>query len=100
MGTAEARAAGLRAAATLTDATAFTVDGEPVDLAAMARAVAPFSGAVGPGGEPGLPVGTVATVRLESPSELDIHRVRCALAAEDLATIWLPSEGVLAVGRT
>jgi coenzyme F420-0:L-glutamate ligase/coenzyme F420-1:gamma-L-glutamate ligase len=100
MGTAEARAAGLRAAATLTDATAFTVDGEPVDPAVVARVVSHFSGTVSPGGQPDLPTGTAATVRLESPSELDIHRVRCALAAEDLATIWLPSQGLLAVGRT
>jgi coenzyme F420-0:L-glutamate ligase/coenzyme F420-1:gamma-L-glutamate ligase len=27
-----------------------------------------------------------------------LHRVRCALAAEDLASIWLPATGVLAVG--
>jgi coenzyme F420-0:L-glutamate ligase/coenzyme F420-1:gamma-L-glutamate ligase len=100
MGTAEARAAGLRAAATLSDATAFTVDGEPVELAALARAVAGFSAAVLAADQPELPRGTVAVVRLESPSELDIHRIRCALAAEGLATIWLPDASVLAVGRS
>jgi coenzyme F420-0:L-glutamate ligase/coenzyme F420-1:gamma-L-glutamate ligase len=100
MGTAEARAAGLRAAATLTDATAFTLDGDPVELAALARAVAGFSAAVLAANQPGLPPGTVAVVRLETPSELDIHRIRCALGAEGLATIWLPGPSVLAVGRS
>jgi len=29
---------------------------------------------------------------------MDVHRLRCALAAEGLATVWLPDPAVLAIG--
>jgi coenzyme F420-0:L-glutamate ligase/coenzyme F420-1:gamma-L-glutamate ligase len=99
LGTAEARAAGLREAATLTDAAVFTVDGEPVDRAVVARALIGFGSTVEQPDEPELPSGTGAVVRPASVSEVDIHRLRCALAAEGLATMWLADRGLLAVGR-
>jgi coenzyme F420-0:L-glutamate ligase/coenzyme F420-1:gamma-L-glutamate ligase len=110
LGTAEARADGLRAGAALADAAQFTVDGEPVDPAALTRALSGSGlGAVAaPASEggPGLPAGTTHVVRLPVPSDpvaamrlgADVHRLRCALAAEGLASVWLVEAGLLAIG--
>jgi coenzyme F420-0:L-glutamate ligase / coenzyme F420-1:gamma-L-glutamate ligase len=109
LGTAEAKAAGLRAAAVLTDAPGFCVDGETVDPATVRAAVAGLSTVltVEPVEAPGLPAGTAHVVRLPAVDLVldavqlgaDVHRLRCALAAEGLATVWLPDAGVVAVGR-
>ncbi|GAA4680547.1 coenzyme F420-0:L-glutamate ligase [Phytohabitans rumicis] len=94
LGTAEARAAGLRAAATLPAA---SVVGE-VDPAAVARAIATVTGVVAPGtvftyvdgeGVHAAPPGGADLVRFGE----DVHRLRCALAAEGCALPVLPSGG-------
>jgi coenzyme F420-0:L-glutamate ligase/coenzyme F420-1:gamma-L-glutamate ligase len=113
LGTAEARADGLRAAATLPDDVAFadaplppgaldralsTVD-VPVEHLSGARMrstgalVPPYSQIIlVPGGDPRRPARAGAA----------IHRLRAALAAEGLASVWLDVEstpfGVVAVG--
>jgi coenzyme F420-0:L-glutamate ligase/coenzyme F420-1:gamma-L-glutamate ligase len=112
MGTAEARADGLRAAARLPDEAAFadadlpagavdralsTVD-LPVEVLTAARVhsttvtVPPYSRMIlKPGGDPRRPARAGA----------DVHRLRAALAAEGLATTWLDDGsplGLLAVG--
>jgi coenzyme F420-0:L-glutamate ligase / coenzyme F420-1:gamma-L-glutamate ligase len=122
LGTAEARAAGLTAAADLTDAASFGPD--PVPAARLARALAALT--VSPGtvltiAEPGAgasepPAGEARAVRCAvadagDPAQLvalgaDVHRLRCRLAADNLATKWLPAApgaadglvGLLAVG--
>jgi coenzyme F420-0:L-glutamate ligase/coenzyme F420-1:gamma-L-glutamate ligase len=111
LGTAEARADGLRAGAALADPGQFTVDGEPVDPAVLARALrATLPGhaaePIGGAERAGLPAGTTHVVRLPAPADpvaalrlgADVHRLRCALAAEGLATIWLVEAGLLAIG--
>jgi coenzyme F420-0:L-glutamate ligase / coenzyme F420-1:gamma-L-glutamate ligase len=101
LGTAEARALGLREAALLTDATA----GSQADPAAVQRALATVASAVGPGtrfvreGDRVLcsadsTEDASALIRLGS----DIHRLRAALAAEGVASTLRPgTSGALAV---
>jgi coenzyme F420-0:L-glutamate ligase/coenzyme F420-1:gamma-L-glutamate ligase len=102
LGTAEARAAGLRDAANLADATPFgdaTVDASVVSRVLAARA--------GPAGvsfaldEPTGPDRSAQVVRCvvasAEPDHLvaagvEVHRLRCALAAEGLATVWTPGD--------
>ena len=104
LGTAEARAAGLRDAATLPDSVA--LPGHPVDPAAVDRAVAAVSGVLAPAtlivpaeAVPGS--GATAALHLStrdlSPAGLmrlgaDAHRLRAALAAESIPTLALPHE--------
>jgi coenzyme F420-0:L-glutamate ligase / coenzyme F420-1:gamma-L-glutamate ligase len=113
LGTAEARAAGLRDAATLADAVQFgsaTVDASQLTriLAAVPRSpgVTLELASAKPSGGAHLVRCRVAT---SQPGDLvaagiDVHRLRCALAAEGLASTWTPTEGpgpvvgVLAVG--
>jgi coenzyme F420-0:L-glutamate ligase/coenzyme F420-1:gamma-L-glutamate ligase len=110
MGTAEARAAGLTHAATLTDGAFAEEPAEDVE-AAVARAlalvrVAPTTIVDPVPPDPGLPAGTVRALRVHTrgPASaqvalgIDVHRLRCALAAEGLASTWLPDDAVLAVG--
>ncbi|MGW4497173.1 coenzyme F420-0:L-glutamate ligase [Micromonospora sp. NPDC004336] len=113
LGTAEAKAAGLAAAATLPDATNPT----PPDVAAVRRAIAAVADAVAPGTDftlvtdeavragtvaavAGWPAGATALV-LGSPADpagpaelvrfgADLHRLRAALAAEGVASLPLP----------
>lgn len=115
LGTSEARQAGLREAAELADAGAFG----PVDetraetsVAAMLTRLPAPPGArarvLGPADlveVPGLPPQTWLGIATEMDAGdaaafvalgAWVHRLRCALAAENLASIWLP--GVLAVG--
>ncbi len=97
MGTAEARAAGLRAAAELTDAPGFTAGAAQVDVD---RIVAGTRIPVSLAEVTGLPEHTLAALRPDPPADAaDVHRLRCLFAAEGLATIWLPGPGVLAVGH-
>lgn len=106
LGTAEARAAGLRAAASLTDTP--PPGTEPVDPAAVDRAIAAVAGVVAPGTSfarvTDAPVLTDAPVHAQpgdaliacrpaaaDPTALirfgaDVHRLRAALAAESLAS--------------
>ncbi|MFG3697466.1 coenzyme F420-0:L-glutamate ligase [Micromonospora sp. NPDC047620] len=113
LGTAEARAAGLAAAATLPDAPNPT----PPDRDAVRRAIAAVAGVVAPGTEftlvtdeavrtemvtavPGWPAEAAALVlgspaAPAGPAELvrfgaDLHRLRAALAAEGVASLPLP----------
>jgi coenzyme F420-0:L-glutamate ligase/coenzyme F420-1:gamma-L-glutamate ligase len=104
LGTAEAHAAGLRDAAVLPDATRFGAD--TVDASAVTRALASVPPSPGVTLEPdgidddGLPPGTTHAVRCRVASDthlvaagVQIHRLRCALAAEGLTTAWLPADG-------
>lgn len=118
LGTAEARAAGLRDASTLDDAPAFggadqrghsgradqrshsggagPVDRRVVESAAGSWSLVPL--------DAGLPPGTAYAIACPTPPDgpvalgMAVHRLRCALAAEGLATIWLPDRALLAVG--
>jgi coenzyme F420-0:L-glutamate ligase/coenzyme F420-1:gamma-L-glutamate ligase len=108
LGTAEAREEGLRAAAALSDAPAFALDAEPIDPAIVLRAVSAVTPAmtVEPAGD-SAPPGTAYVIRPPAVDlaadavrlGADLHRVRCALAADGLATVWVPGAGLLAVGR-
>ncbi|HET6212455.1 MAG TPA: coenzyme F420-0:L-glutamate ligase [Micromonosporaceae bacterium] len=122
MGTAEARAAGLRDAATLHDASSF-VD-VPVDEAAVARAIAVARAAAAPGT---VYTRVPADLVPDRPSDVDcfvacgtsagsaaalvdlgadVHRLRTALLAEGLGSVWSAQPpglfpgvfGVLAIG--
>ncbi|MBQ0903008.1 coenzyme F420-0:L-glutamate ligase [Micromonospora sp. U21] len=113
LGTAEARAAGLAAAATLTDAPGST----PADPAAARRAIDAVAGLVAPGTVftlvdeadvrsgliakvPGWPDGATALVLGSPPAPVDpmvlvrfgadLHRLRVALAAEGVGSSLLP----------
>jgi hypothetical protein len=49
------------------------------------------------------PAGTFRALHFRSTGSevalgMDVHRLLCALAAEGLATVWLPEPAVLAVG--
>jgi coenzyme F420-0:L-glutamate ligase/coenzyme F420-1:gamma-L-glutamate ligase len=90
LGTAEARSAGLRDAATLADA----LPGGPVDPAAVDRAFATVAGVLGPG----TTVTGATMLRLTPPAVTpeallrlgaDAHRLRAALAAEGVASTLL-----------
>lgn len=113
LGTAEARAAGLRDAALLGEAGGFadvTVDDQTISRAVAGTARHPdtrFSVTSAARGDLAVPAHATHVIVCEtigSPITLgaDIHRLRCALAAEDLASCWLPNQrpdrGVLAVG--
>jgi coenzyme F420-0:L-glutamate ligase/coenzyme F420-1:gamma-L-glutamate ligase len=100
LGTAEAYAAGLRDAARLSDAAEFA--GNPVDDAMVTRTVAgidmPPGAAVSVvaagSGHPDLPAHTTHVVLAQSTGSpvafgAALHRLRCALAAEGLATVEL-----------
>jgi len=100
LGTAEAHAAGLRDAAALPDATHFGAD--TVDASVVTRALASVPPAPGVTLEPdaidadALPPGTTHVVRCRVASDahlvaagVQIHRLRCALAAEGLTTAWI-----------
>jgi coenzyme F420-0:L-glutamate ligase/coenzyme F420-1:gamma-L-glutamate ligase len=111
LGTAEARAAGLRAAATLTDAVALV----PGPELAVAAAIAGVAGAVAPGTRFATRAGTrgheiaVYVTDPGDPASLvrlgaDMQRLRAALAAEGLASAVLRTTGghpaaVIAAGR-
>ena len=73
----------------------------------MARALALVSVApstiVSPAGPAATPAGTVRALQFRTAGSqlalgMDVHRVRCALAAEGLATSWLPEPAILAIG--
>jgi len=111
LGTAEARAAGRRDAAGLADAAAF--GDAPVDASAVSRALAAVPASAGTAlalvttSSVDAPAGTTHVVRCVA-SDLfaagaGVHRLRCALAAEGLASAWLPAAagpvvGFLAIG--
>jgi coenzyme F420-0:L-glutamate ligase/coenzyme F420-1:gamma-L-glutamate ligase len=110
LGTAEARRAGLSDAARL--GTPAALSDEPADLSAVARAVADLATALSTGtglthfADPllrdklatlvaaeirGGPVELVLCVAAEAlPLGVDVHRLRCALAAEGLVSGWRP----------
>jgi coenzyme F420-0:L-glutamate ligase / coenzyme F420-1:gamma-L-glutamate ligase len=118
LGTAEARALGLRDAVSLADAPAFA--DTPVDRGVAHRALASVNAAPSTrlhliAADQSLPHHTVQAIRCELSQEpiagdepaslialgVDVHRLRCALAAEGLATVWLPEPsggGTLAIG--
>lgn len=115
LGTAEARAYGLRDAAALADAVAFrptTVDDHVITaaVASVTAANATFTVEVARGGDrdgPPVPAHATHVVWCSATASpvgfgADVHRLRCALAAEGLATVWLPDQnsagGLLAVG--
>jgi len=104
LGTAEARSAGLRAAATLPHAAPAT-PAPPADLpTAVARAIAAVAGVIGPGTllshAPGVR-GYEITARLDRPADpaalvrlgADLHRVRAALAAEGVGSVVREATG-------
>jgi coenzyme F420-0:L-glutamate ligase / coenzyme F420-1:gamma-L-glutamate ligase len=107
MGTAEARAEGLRAAATLPDAVPFA-DAEPPKGAvhrALSMVDIPVTEAEPP--EAPLPPSTKLVLRpggdARSPARAGaaVHRLRAALAAEGLASAWIDDGtplGLIAVG--
>jgi coenzyme F420-0:L-glutamate ligase / coenzyme F420-1:gamma-L-glutamate ligase len=110
LGTAEARADGLTRAATLSNGAFGPAEAADDVERALARAlalvrVAP-STLVEPAGAEAGPDHTVRALRFRTPGAasdqitlgMDVHRLRCALAAEGLATTWLPDTGVLAIG--
>jgi coenzyme F420-0:L-glutamate ligase/coenzyme F420-1:gamma-L-glutamate ligase len=105
LGTAEARAAGLRDAATLGEAP--PRPGAATSAGAVDRALATVAGAIAPGttvtrGE-ALPGGAGAGLRLTPPAGAgpetwmrlgaDAHRLRAALAAEGVGSSVLPEPG-------
>jgi coenzyme F420-0:L-glutamate ligase / coenzyme F420-1:gamma-L-glutamate ligase len=106
LGTAEARAAGLRDAAQLPDGTQLELPGLPVDLAAVERAVATVADrfALGTTIAPaetlphnGATAALHLTPRHADPASFmrlgsDAHRLRVALAAEGVVTVVLPHD--------
>jgi coenzyme F420-0:L-glutamate ligase / coenzyme F420-1:gamma-L-glutamate ligase len=116
LGTAEARAAGLRDAATLEDAVHFGSATVEASLLTRILAALPLSPGVAlelDSAEPSGPAGAPHLIRCRVTSSrpgdlvaagIDVHRLRCALAAEGLASAWIPAEapdrvlGALAVG--
>jgi coenzyme F420-0:L-glutamate ligase / coenzyme F420-1:gamma-L-glutamate ligase len=110
LGTAEARAAGLRDAATLTGG----LPGGPVDAAAVDRALGTVVDAIAPGtviAPVDVPPGNSATaaLRLTPPQHgpaafmrlgADAHRLRAALAAEGVASELLPQDDGLLVAMS
>ncbi|MET0417502.1 MAG: coenzyme F420-0:L-glutamate ligase, partial [Actinoplanes sp.] len=95
LGTAEARAAGLRDAAALPDAHT----GRPADPAAVRRALATVAGVLA--SNPTVDGDTlVLTARDDSAPSLirlgaDCHRLRAALAAEGVASVERPQDAVI-----
>ncbi|GAB1645172.1 coenzyme F420-0:L-glutamate ligase [Krasilnikovia sp. MM14-A1259] len=103
LGTAEARAAGLRDAARLADAPA---GGVPADPAAVARALAAVEDMLAPGTHVGESAGVLRFAAPDaSPAALlrlgaDVHRVRAALAAEGLGSTAVPDGAALTLTLT
>jgi coenzyme F420-0:L-glutamate ligase/coenzyme F420-1:gamma-L-glutamate ligase len=125
LGTAEARADGLRAAATLPETGPVALAGAGPEAGAVDRAIATVAGAVAPGtvfvevtdpvvrarraaGLPGWPAGATAMVDCLPPAAVtpaalirfgaDVHRLRAALAAEGMAsTVLTPPDPAPAV---
>ena len=116
MGTAEARAAGLTEAAGLTDVAAFgaaTVAPAVLGRVLSTLGVAASTALTVTEPPPDAPAGTAAAVRcsVADPTDarqlialgVDVHRLRCALAAEGLATMHAPTSDAtvrLLVGPT
>jgi coenzyme F420-0:L-glutamate ligase/coenzyme F420-1:gamma-L-glutamate ligase len=105
LGTAEARSAGLRDAAALPDADRF--GSATVDASHLARIVAAVPRSPGvtleldSPGPAGAPHGVRCRVAAAPPRSghlvaagIDVHRLRCALAAEGLASAWIPAESI------
>jgi coenzyme F420-0:L-glutamate ligase/coenzyme F420-1:gamma-L-glutamate ligase len=106
LGTAEARAAGLRDAARLGEGAQRELPGLPVDPEAVRRALATVAGQLAGGttvtDDDTLPAGSATAAlhlrtRDTSPAGLmrlgaDAHRLRAALAAESVASVALPHE--------
>ncbi|WP_127499587.1 coenzyme F420-0:L-glutamate ligase [Actinoplanes solisilvae] len=106
LGTAEARAEGLRLAAQLPDGPLAALPGLPVDLAAIERALDSvretlFRGTTVSPAEVVAGSGATAALNLSSSNispvgllrlGADAHRVRAALAAESIATLSLPHQ--------
>jgi coenzyme F420-0:L-glutamate ligase/coenzyme F420-1:gamma-L-glutamate ligase len=106
LGTAEARAAGLRDAAVLPDVSQLALPGTPVNPAAVQRALSTVVELLAHGTEvaqaevlPGN--GATAALHITSPGEspaafmrlgADVHRLRVALAAEGVPSVVLPHE--------
>lgn len=106
LGTAEARAAGLRDAAVLPDGSQLALPGAPTDPAAVARAVSTVAGLLAHGTEvtpaevlPGN--GATAALHVACPGNspaafmrlgADVHRLRVALAAEGIPSVPLPHD--------
>jgi coenzyme F420-0:L-glutamate ligase/coenzyme F420-1:gamma-L-glutamate ligase len=116
LGTAEARAAGLRAAALLDDGTAAGASAEPGGaasepggVAAETAGVAAEVGRLGRAVDLVAPVTGGVTFAVTGPGRVTatgpdpfavgvaVHRLRSALAADGLASTWLASEGALVV---
>ena len=107
MGTAEARAAGLRAAATLPDAVPFADADLPAEAVHRALSAVDVSVSEVDGHGAPLPPSTRMVLRpggdARSPARAgaDIHRLRAALAAEGLASAWIDDGtplGLIAIG--
>jgi coenzyme F420-0:L-glutamate ligase len=106
LGTAEARAAGLREAAVLPDGRQLALPGTPVDAAAVSRALSTVAEVLAHGTEvtpAEVLAGNGATAALHiagpagSPAAFmrlgaDVHRLRIALAAEGIPSVPLPHE--------
>ncbi len=119
LGTAEARAAGLAAAVDLPEPSEFgegSIDAGDVGNALLAVPVSPDtiftltdSYDVGDLPRNTAHIVSCAVTAADNPHQLvalgaDVHRLRCALAAQDLLTVWLPSRraeriGLLAIGH-
>jgi coenzyme F420-0:L-glutamate ligase/coenzyme F420-1:gamma-L-glutamate ligase len=107
MGTAEARAAGLRAAATMPDAVPFADADLPAEAVHRALSAVDVSVSEVDGHGAPLPPSTRMVLRpggdARSPARAgaDIHRLRAALAAEGLASTWIDDGtplGLIAIG--
>src|SRR5688572_30716610 len=104
LGTAEARAAGLRDAATLEDADGARSATVDASLLARILAAVPRSPGVRLELDPAAPSGPAGATHLvrcrvtsDEPGQLvaagmDVHRLRCALAAEGLGSTWIAAE--------
>ena len=109
LGTAEARAAGLRDAAALPDGSQLALPGSPVDPAAVSRALSTVAELVAHGTEvtaAEVLQGNGATAALhiaaagDSPAAFmrlgaDVHRLRVALAAEGIPSVPIPHHGAI-----
>jgi coenzyme F420-0:L-glutamate ligase/coenzyme F420-1:gamma-L-glutamate ligase len=114
MGTAEARAAGLTLAATLGDTVVFgegTVDPHAVARAIATVTVAPttiveIGGPVGSGGASlGSNAGLAVRCRTDATAPetlvalgMDVHRLRCALAAQGIVSAWRSGDNLIVLG--
>ena len=106
LGTAEARAQGLRDAAVLHDGSQLALPGRPVDPAAVDRAVTLVADLIAPGTtivpaetipDNGATAALHIAARNTSPVACmrlgaDVHRLRAALAAEGVRTVVIPHD--------